>query len=71
MEDFFGGAGVNLSSTLPYGTVQLTDMSDYLTPTERRKRKKSSGKQLGHKVSLFTHTQGLSGDGVDPAVMTS
>lgn len=69
--DFFGRAGVNLSNTLLYETVQLSEMPACLTPTGRREReKKVQGNNLAVR-SLFAHTQGLSGDGVDPAVMTS
>lgn len=68
--DFSGRPGVNLSNTPPYETVQLSEMSDCLTPTGRRERKEVQENNLAIS-SLFAHTQGLSGDGVDPAVMTS
>lgn len=68
----FGRAGVCLCNTLPYRNVQLSEMSDCPTHAARREkeRKKIQGNNLVTR-SLFTHTQGLSGDGVDPAVMTS
>ena len=54
MRDFIGRAGVSLSNTLPYGTVQLWDV--WLPDTQRRgEREKSSGKQLGLKVSICSY----------------
>lgn len=68
--DFSGRAGVNLSNTLWYGTVHLHEMSDCLPFTGRRERRRVQENSLA-KRSIFCHTQGLSGDGVDPAVVTS
>lgn len=68
--DFFGRARINQYNTLSCGTVQLYETSDYHTHTGKRGNKRVWGNVLTKK-SLFSHTQGLSGDGVDPAVLTS
>lgn len=52
MRDFFGRLGVNLSNTVPYGTVQLFEMSNCLTPTGKRQ---SLANQLGSKVSACSY----------------
>lgn len=39
-----GRAGVSLSNTLPYGAVQLSEISDCLTGSARRAKERSSGK---------------------------
>lgn len=70
IRNFFQRAGVSLSNTLPYGTVQHSEVPGCLTPTGRREAKKVQENILAVS-SLFVPTQGLSGDGVDPAVMTS
>lgn len=58
------------SQSLWYRTVHLHGMSDWLIFTGRRERKRGQESSLAKKVILCL-TQGLSGDGVDPAVVTS
>jgi len=52
---FSGRARVHVSNVLPQGTVQLSEMSDCLTPTGRREKEKGSGKQLGYNVSICSY----------------
>lgn len=70
MIDFFGRAEVGLSSTLPYGTVwSLSCLTAWYLRGEKKEYKVQEDNLAIR--SLFSHTQGLSGDGVDPAVVTS
>lgn len=50
----FGRAGISLSNTLPYGTIQLSEMSDSQAHSARRKKERKKFREITWLQGLYS-----------------